>query len=290
MLTQKTLVTEGWNDYELIDSGGGKKLERFASVVLDRPETQALWHPLRPETWKSAHARFVHTDGKGMWSGRAEVPQDWDVSWHDMVLGLSQTNFKHIGVFPEQAANWGWIQERVRVIATGGVPKVLNLFGYTGAASIVAALAGAHVTHVDASKQSLDWAHENARLSGVSEDSIRYIPDDVLKFAAREVRRGNRYDGIILDPPAFGRGYKGEVWKIEEDLPKLTTILKELLTEKAGTFFLMNGYAAGYSPIVYKQLIEGVFGDVNGEYGELIIRESHTDRAIPTGIYTRFIV
>lgn len=167
------------------------------------------------------------------------------------------------------------------------MPQVLNLFGYTGIASLVAVQAGAFVTHVDASKQSLDWAHENARLSGVAEDAIRWILDDALSFAKREARRGARYDGIILDPPAFGRGAKGEVWRIEEDFPTLLESLKTIFSEKAGSFFLLNGYAAGYASRSFAQAVEDIFPNSNGESGELHIQES-SGRIIPAGIYVRF--
>jgi 23S rRNA (cytosine1962-C5)-methyltransferase len=166
---------------------------------------------------------------------------------------------------------------------------VLNLFGYTGIATLAAAHPGASVTHVDASKQSLDWAHENARLSGIPEDKIRWIPDDALAFVKREARRGAKYDGIILDPPAFGRGAKGEVWKIEEDFPALLEALKEIFSDKPGSFFLINGYAAGYAPRSFAQAVESVFGEVAGESGELHIKESTSERAVPAGIYVRFV-
>jgi len=167
--------------------------------------------------------------------------------------------------------------------------KVLNLFGYTGAATIAAARCGAFVTHVDASKQSLDWAHENANLSEIGEDKIRWILDDALTFTKREARREAKYDGIILDPPAFGRGAKGEVWKIEENLQTLLASIKEILSDKSGSFFLLNGYAAGYAPRSFAQAVESVFGEVSGESGELHIKESPTNRVIPAGIYVRFV-
>lgn len=294
MLQQHELITAAWQDYELIDSGEDKKLERFGTVLLDRPDTQALWRPGDTDVWNSAHARYIHTDGKGLWHTKSSTPNEWNITWQNATFKLSKTNFKHIGIFPEQAANWEWIKEK---ISKSESPKILNLFGYTGAASIVAALAGAHVTHVDASKQSLDWAHDNARLSNVPETSIRYIPDDAMKFAARDVRRGAKYEGIILDPPAFGRGLKGEVWKIEEHIIELLQLMKQLLSDAPGSFFLLNGYAAGYSATSFKQLVESVFGDVSGEYGELHIAESKTvystslgqARTLPTGIYVRFV-
>ncbi len=278
------LTAESWADYELIDSGENMKLERFGSVVVARPETQALWKKGQPELWSSAHAVFAFRDKKGSWDMLKSAPESWPVTWQSATCSARLTTFKHTGIFPEQAPNWEWLARVVKPEM-----QMLNLFGYTGMATVVAAKAGAHVTHVDASKQSLDWAHENARLSGVGEESIRWILDDALAFAKREARRGAQYDGIILDPPAFGRGAKGEVWKIEEDLPALLDTLKPLLAESAGSFFLINGYAAGYSPRSFAQAVESTFGSVHGEAGELFIKESATDRVIPAGIYVRFV-
>lgn len=296
------LHAQPWSDYELLDSGDGMKLERFGDVVVARPETQALWSKLRPELWKTAHAEFAFHEKKGEWRMKKSVPESWQLSWNAARLLARLTSFKHTGLFPEQAPNWQWISERCRDVVrpmsdvgrdvgrtTSHMPQMLNLFGYTGAASIVAAHVGAFVTHVDASKQSLDWAHENARLSGIGEDSIRWMLDDALAFAKREVRRGATYDGIILDPPAFGRGAKGEVWKIEEDLPALLSALKELLSDKPGSFFLLNGYAAGYAPRSFAQAVESAFDETAGECGELLIRESASERVVPAGIYVRFV-
>ena len=178
---------------------------------------------------------------------RLPSAESWPLSWRDVKFTARLTSFKHTGIFPEQAANWEWLDTAIKSEQGETSLKVLNLFGYTGVASIVAAKAGATVTHIDASKQSLDWAHDNARLSGIVEGQIKYLFEDAAGFAKREVRRGNKYDGIILDPPAFGRGAKGEVWKIEEDLQKLITTTKELLSEKPGSFYLLNGYVAGYT-------------------------------------------
>lgn len=280
------LVSLPWSDYELLDSGDNMKLERFGTVVVARPETQALWKKQKPELWKAAHAEFAFQDKKGGWRMKKSIPESWELSWHGARLSARLTGFKHTGIFPEQAPNWEWLKEKVSRLEK---PKMLNLFGYTGIASIVAAQAGAFVTHVDASKQSLNWAHENARLSGVGEDAIRWILDDALAFVKREARRGAKYDGIILDPPAFGRGAKGEVWKIEEDLPALLEVLKEILSEKPGSFFLVNGYAAGYAPRSFAQAVESTFGETAGECGELYIKESASERVIPAGIYVRFV-
>jgi 23S rRNA (cytosine1962-C5)-methyltransferase len=291
------LISLPWSDYELLDSGDSMKLERFGTVVVARPETQALWQKMHPEIWETAHAEFAFHEKKGLWNMRKSVSESWELSWNALRFFVRLTSFKHMGVFPEQTQNWQWLDTHVRDVlrptsdvgrSTSYIPKVLNLFGYTGIASLVAAQAGASVTHVDASKQSLDWAHKNAQLSHIPEDAIRWILDDALAYVKREVRRGAKYDGIILDPPAFGRGAKGEVWKIEEDLSQLLHALKELLSEKSGSFFLVNSYAAGYAPKSFAQAIESVFGETNGECGELYIKESSSERVVPAGIYVRF--
>ncbi len=303
-MERKDLTTTDWQDYELLDSGNGAKLERYGDVIVSRPETQAIWKPLRPELWNSAQAIFEWKDGKSKWQKKGTVPQSWPVAWRDITFTARLTSFKHTGIFPEQAANWEWIGELVQKLTKLSLvnpqvkpaeslakepPKVLNLFGYTGIASVVAAQAGAAVTHIDASKQSLDWAHDNARLSGIPEGQIKYLFEDAAAFAKREVRRGNKYDGIILDPPAFGRGAKGEVWKVEEQLQDLIATTKELLSDKPGSFYLLNGYAAGYNAQSFAQLVESIFGDVNGNFGDLSIQESDSNRVIPTGIYANFV-
>src|SRR3989344_255682 len=218
------------------------KLERWGEVITARPETQALWAKRHPEQWRDAHATFASDAGKGAWKKAPEAPDGWQMAWEDARIELRLTSFKHTGLFPEQAPNWSWSKERIA--ALGSEPSILNLFGYTGLASIIAAQAGAKVTHVDASKQTLDWAHENARLSGLAEDAIRWISDDAVAFTKREARRGAVYDGIILDPPAFGRGPSGEVWHIERDLPTLLPLLKDLLAKTPRAFFIMSGYSA----------------------------------------------
>ncbi|MBM3272010.1 hypothetical protein FJY94_01855 [Candidatus Kaiserbacteria bacterium] len=287
MLSRDYLSIGEWKDYELIDSGEHMKLECFGDIVLARPETQAIWEKQKPEVWGDADASFSFGEGgKGKWNKKPDMPEEWQIGWEDARFILKLTAFKHIGIFPEQASQWGWIREQTKKLEA---PKVLNLFGYTGAASVVAAQAGASVTHVDASKQSIQWAKENAEASGLSDDSIRWILDDALVFTKREVRREAKYDGIILDPPAFGRGPKGEVWHIEESLPELMAALKELLSDKSGAFLILNGYAAGYTPQSFKQLVEGSFGDVSGQFGELQLPESSTTRHISSGIYTRFV-
>jgi 23S rRNA (cytosine1962-C5)-methyltransferase len=302
------LSTDGWTDYELLDSGDNKKLERFGAFVLIRPETQAIWKPLRPELWKTAKAEFHFDGGKGSWrvkSGGGSLPETWDIAWGDEAgkidarFSLRLTSFKHTGVFPEQAPNWEWTVERVKALTKRGgqggeKPKVLNLFGYTGIASIVAAKHGALVTHLDASKQSNTWAKENAAISEVSPDTLRYITDDALRFVEREIRRGSLYDGVILDPPAFGRGPDGEVWHIEEDIVPLLDAVQKIFSQKPGSFFLLNGYAAGYAPQSLLQAVESSFPEIAskkiiGEFGELRVNEKGSGRAVPSGIYVRFV-
>ena len=289
-MERKDLTTNGWQDYELLDSGDGMKLERYGDVIVARPETQAIWKPLHPEPWAKAQATFEWKEGKSTWKSNFQIPESWPLSWRDVKFTARLTSFKHTGIFPEQAPNWEWLSEAIKTQRGETSPKILNLFGYTGIASVVAAKAGAAVTHIDASKQSLDWAHDNARLSDITEGQIKYLFEDAARFAEREVRRGNKYDGIILDPPAFGRGAKGEVWKIEENLQDLIATTKELLSEKPGSFYLLNGYAAGYNARSFAQLIGSIFGDVNGNYGDLNIKESNSDRVISAGIYTNFIL
>lgn len=308
-MKNENLIARAWNGYELLDSGENMKLERYGDVLIARPETQALWQKRKPQLWNDAQAEFSWSENKGSWRIEGTIPDPWVVSWEDVSFIARLTSFKHTGIFPEQAPNWRWSAERIAaLLASRGTageagiekPRVLNLFGYTGIATIVAAKAGALVTHADASKQSVAWARENARASGLPEDAIRWIVEDALAFAKREVRRGSKYDGIILDPPAFGRGAKGEVWHIEEQLPELMAALHELLSDSSGSFFLMNGYAAGYAPESFKQLAEDSFGiasgaasantpdSAHGEYGELQIAESGSDRIVPSGIYVRF--
>jgi 23S rRNA (cytosine1962-C5)-methyltransferase len=280
------LIAKPWPDYELLDSGDNKKLERYGSYIVNRPETQSLWKPRYPAEWKKANAEFVFLDGKGVWK-RKDASENWSISWRDVHFQIKTNTFKHTGIFPEQAANWEWLEEKISALKD---PHVLNLFGYTGIASSVAAKRGAKVTHVDASRQSNTWAQINAKLSGIPNGQIRYILDDALKFAMREARRGAAYEGIILDPPAFGHGPKNEIWRIEEDLPALLETLGKILSPKPGSFFLLNGYAAGYSPKSFRQVVEDFFPTANMEYGELHIPESRTKRVISAGIYVRFTI
>lgn len=284
-MKNQNLIIKPWADYEILDSGNNRKLERWGGHVVVRPETQAIWEPRHPELWVDARAEFNFVGSKGVWRNKG-VPASWELSWRDARFSARLGSFKHLGIFPEQVANWEWIEKKVKDL---NKPKVLNLFGYTGIASIVAAKASAEVTHLDASKQSNVWAKENAELSGVAENGIRYLLDDATKFVSREARRGAEYDGIILDPPAFGRGPANEVWRIEEHLQRLLKDTEKIFSKKPGSFFLLNGYAAGYSAVAFSQVVTDVFPDAQGEFGELQIEESKSDRVIPSGIYVRFV-
>lgn len=279
------IKTKGWSDYELIDSGENQKLEKFGGVLLYRPETEAVWEKKTPDIWKDSKAFFKWSAGKGSWVHKKEFGKSWQMKWNNISIILKLTAFKHLGIFPEQEANWVWLKESVSKLKE---PEVLNLFAYTGISSLVMAEAGAKVTHVDASKQSITWSEENRNASKIDKNKIRYILDDALVFVKREVRRGKKYDGIVLDPPAFGRGAKGEVWKIEESLSPLMKSLKELLKDDKGSFFLLNGYSAGYSPESFKQLVQSYFEAPQMEYGEMHIEEKASGRVVPAGIYTRF--
>lgn len=285
-MTERHLSIEDFEGYELLDSGDHMKLERFGAYTFSRPDTQAIWKKQKPELWNKVDGVFASETGKGSWKMDTEVPPSWEVSYKDTAFIAKLGNFKHTGIFPEQEPNWSWSMKQIESLKS---PEVLNLFGYTGAASIIAARAGAKVTHVDSSKASVNWCKENAARAGLSDDSIRYIFEDARGFAKREVRRGAKYNGIILDPPAFGRGAKDEVWKIEEDMIPLMETLKELMSSEPGSFFLINGYAAGYAPQSFAQLVQSVFPSADIEYGELRLPEKETGRSISEGIYARFV-
>jgi len=283
------IVSLGWPDYSLLDSGNLKKLERVGGYKIIRPEPQAIWKPRRSNLWEGASAEFAFASEKGIWKNK-KLPPKWEICFEDIKFFCKTNSFKHIGFFPEQAPNWKWISKMAAALPSA---KVLNLFGYSGIASIAAAKAGAFVAHIDSSSQANDWCKENIFLSGLkNENRIRVLLDDALKFSKRELKRGNFYDGIILDPPAFGRGKRGEVWRIERDLPVLLEILFKLLRKRKNSFFLLNSYAAGYSPESLKQLVESFIGGEEDkiffEFGEMQIKEFDSERVLPSGVYSRF--
>jgi 23S rRNA (cytosine1962-C5)-methyltransferase len=282
--------TQGWADYALLDSGHGRKLERYGPYRVVRPEPQCLWAPRLPqEAWDQADAVFDPTDEEdaGRWRYRDKPRETWPLAWGEARFNGRFTAFRHLAFFPEQAANWAWLDQRVR--AHAGQPKVLNLFGYTGVASLVCAAAGAAVTHVDASKKAIGWARENAALSGLEDRPIRWICEDARRYVQREARRSSRYDGIILDPPKYGRGPTGEVWRLFEDLPEMAALCAELLSGEA-SFLVLNAYAARISGAALAGLLaeklEGRGGRI--EWGELALVEQAGDRQIGLSFYARW--
>ena len=280
-------ITYSEEGYELIDSGDEEKLERFGSIVLRRPDPQALWSKMKgEEVWQTADATFISAKTGGSWQ-KGETPEKWNATIAGVSCELSFSQFKHIGIFPEQSPNWKWIRE---VIQKSGRPvKVLNLFGYTGGATVACLQAGASVTHIDASKTAVTSARRNSELSGVVDKPVRWMLDDVRKFVEREIRRGEVYDAIIMDPPAFGHGAKKELWNIERDLLPLIELTKKILSPEP-LFYILNGYASGYSAIAYKQCIDWLTLVYGGavEYGELLIEEKGTGRFLPAGITARW--
>jgi 23S rRNA (cytosine1962-C5)-methyltransferase len=282
--------TLGWADYALLDSGHGRKLERYGRYTVVRPEPQCMWSPRLPATaWEEADAVFDPTDEEdaGRWRFQDRPKESWPLAWRDVRFLGRFTAFRHLAFFPEQAANWAWLDEQVR--AAGGQPKVLNLFGYTGVASLAMAAAGAAVTHVDASKKAVAWARENAELSGLAERPIRWITEDARKYVQREVRRGSRYDGIILDPPKYGRGPGGEVWRLFEDLPELAGLCAELLSDDSD-FLVLNAYAERISGAALSGLLAEKLAGRGGqiEWGELALVEDAGDREIGMSFYARW--
>ncbi len=280
----QTLINTGWDDYEFLDSGNGQKFERFGIYKLIRPEPQCLWSPSLPKTaWEKADAVFTRiSEDKGTW--KTNMPDKWEMRYKDISFFCKLTPFKHTGVFPEQSIHWDWIQNLI--IKAKKEINVLNLFGYTGIASLIAAATGAKVTHIDASYPAIGWGRENQTLSGLPDKPIKWILDDVMKFVTREIKRGVRYDGIIMDPPKYGHGPKGERWHFEHDFPKLIDICKELLTPYP-LFLLVNAYAISSSSIMLQNVLSEKLADLQGnvESGELLLQESISKRLLSTGIY-----
>lgn len=244
---------ENWKDYEVLDTGNGEKLERWGDYLLVRPDPQVIWNsPRRHPGWSKKNGHYHRSSkGGGEWEF-FNLPQEWSIHYRDLTFRLKPFSFKHTGLFPEQAVNWDWFSDIIR--KSGRPLKVLNLFAYTGGATLSAAKAGASVTHVDASKGMVSWAKENAAASGLSDAPIRWLVDDCVKFVEREIRRGNHYDAIIMDPPSYGRGPKGEIWKIEESIHPLVKLCAQLLVDRP-LFFLINSYTTGLQPAVLSYLI-----------------------------------
>jgi len=285
----KILSAQNWDDYQLIDSGDGRRLEKFGKYTLDRPDPEALWKPSLPDTdWTKAEAVFIKSKtDRGTWTKYKNIPEKWEMKYKRLKFWVKLTPFKHTGVFPEQSVQWDWIIENIK--AANRPISVLNLFAYSGISSLAAATAGAVVTHVDSSKPSVTWARENRDLSALPESSIRWIVDDAVKFTAREIRRGKTYDGIILDPPVYGHGPNGEVWDFTSHIDGLLENCRQLLS-KTPLFVLFNAYAVSHSSLSLKNILEDKMKDYSGtvDCGELTLIEESRKRELSTGIFARW--
>ncbi|MCL5435025.1 MAG: class I SAM-dependent methyltransferase [Patescibacteria group bacterium] len=282
------LPAKGFPDYELIDSGNGQRLERFGKYILVRPDPQIIWKPKKDNVfWEKADAFYVQNGNKGSWDNKGKVPQKWLLNYKNLSFFCKLTPFKHTGVFPEQSLHWDFMEEKLRSFS--GQPNVLNLFGYTGIASLVCAASGAKVTHVDASKSSISWARENQDASGLLQKPIRWIMDDVIKFVGREVKRNVRYDVIIMDPPIYGHGPEGEKWDFNQSFPKLMELCKNVLSANP-LFIIVNAYAISSSSIMLDNVLKDYLSSFGGnfEYGELALQETEGARLLSTGIFARW--
>lgn len=289
-------LADQWNDYEVIDCSKGEKLERWGDYLLVRPDPQVIWDtPKKEKGWRKMNGHYHRSSkGGGEWEF-FQLPKEWTIQYSlpinkKLTFHLKPFSFKHTGLFPEQAANWNWFSQLIAdAVSKGRQVKVLNLFAYTGGATLAAAAAGASVTHVDASKGMVTWAKENAISSGLKDAPIRWLVDDCVKFVEREIRRGNHYDAIIMDPPSYGRGPKGEIWKIEESVYPLIQLCSQILTDNP-LFFLINSYTTGLQPAVLSYMISTVLGTANGTVtaGEIGLPVSSNGLVLPCGASGRY--
>lgn len=286
-------IANGWQDYELLETGDGDRLERWGTHLLRRPDPQIIW-PVREAThprWNLADGHYFRSaSGGGQWQFQSQLPERWTIAYRELKFFIKPTNFKHTGLFPEQAANWDWMMNKIR--SAGRPIRVLNLFAYSGGATVAAAAAGAEVVHVDASKGMVQWAKENAELSGLAEAPVRYITDDVFKFVQREQRRGRQYDAIIMDPPSYGRGPNGETWKLEENLFPFLEFCMTIVSDQP-LFVLINSYTTGLSPTVLHHLLERTVGRKYPKRGfiscgEIGLPIAGSDIHLPCGILGRW--
>ena len=280
--------SDNWSEYQLLDANDGERLEKWGNYVLVRPDPQIIWKgEAKNKLWKNADGIYRRSSGGGGGWVKSKMPEQWTVSYGELTFRINPMGFKHTGLFPEQAANWDWFSG---LIKNADRPiKVLNLFAYTGGATMAAAKAGAQVVHVDASKGMVAMAKENAALCGLSDAPIRYIVDDCKKFVEREIRRGNKYDGIIMDPPSYGRGPNGEVWKLEDNVDELISLVSQVLSDEP-LFFLINSYTTGLSPMTMSYIVDLKVASKYGgktEAGELGLRVKETGLALPCGASTR---
>ncbi len=278
-------ATDNWKDYELIDCSDGERLERWGDIILIRPDPQIIWSSKKKNPlWKNAHARYHRSNkGGGHWEMYKKVPQSWSIRFKNLTFNVKPMGFKHTGVFPEQAVNWEWVQDRIK--AENRPLNILNLFGYTGCATLAAMDAGAKVCHVDASKGMVNWAKENAQSSKLADKPVRWLVDDCVKFVNREVRRGNKYDGIIMDPPSYGRGPGGEVWKIEEQIYSFIELCIKVMSDNP-SFLILNSYTTGLSPAVMEyllnvELVSRFGGKVSAD--EIGLKVTETGMCLPCG-------
>ena len=283
-------VANNWKDYEILDMANGEKLERWGNITLIRPDPQIIWKEKSfPEKWKNANAKYNRSNtGGGNWNFIKPLPKSWQIKYKDLTFNIKPMGFKHTGIFPEQAVNWDWMMNKIR--NSNREIKVLNLFAYTGGASVACLKAGASVCHVDSSKGMCEWAKENVASSGLRERPIRFLIDDVVKFVNREIRRGNKYDGIIMDPPSYGRGANGEVWKFEENIADLVELCMNVLSDKP-LFFLINSYTTGISSQVLENLLRiNIPKKAGGKFshGELGLPMTNSKLILPCGIYGRW--
>lgn len=282
------------SDYALLDSGEGERLERFGDYLLQRPAPQAFWRKRKPASfWEQRDARYERSSkGGGRWqdSPKKRLPEEWTTRIHDIDILIRPTGFGHVGVFPEQLDNLRFMQQRIRANRCEAPLRVMNLFAYTGLATMVCAKEGAEICHLDASKGVVDWAREIALANGLENEPIRWMVEDVQKFVKREIKRGHRYDALILDPPTFGRGNKGEVWKIERDIAELLLLVKQLLSDTPD-FVVMSTYSPKFTPMVLRNLLADAFDDLGGEgVGfEMLIEEADGKRAMPNGVTARWV-
>lgn len=293
-------IASNWKDYGILDMANGEKLERWNNIYLVRPDPQIIWNDKQyPEKWKQANARYNRSStGGGHWDYKKRLPDSWQIKYKNLTFNIKPMGFKHTGIFPEQAVNWDWMMDKIQneIKTTNREVKVLNLFAYTGGATVACLYAGASVCHVDSSKGMVAWAKENVVSSRLQERPVRYIVDDVVKFVQREIRRGNKYDAIIMDPPSYGRGANGEVWNFEENLPMLIEICMQVLSDNP-LFFLINSYTTGTSSMVLENLLkmnmrkkygkradDGIF-----ENGEVGLPMTDSDFILPCGIYSKWV-
>ena len=283
-------IAKDWEDYKILDMANGKKLERWGNVVLSRPDPQIVWkNESYPEEWKKANAIYSRSKtGGGSWEYKKKLPAAWQIKYKDLTFNIKPMGFKHTGLFPEQAVNWDWMRSKIK--KANREIKVLNLFAYTGGATVACLASGASVCHVDSSKGMVTWAKENVTSSGLSKKPVRYIVDDVVKFVNREIRRGNKYDAIIMDPPSYGRGANGEVWQFENNIYELVELCTKVLSDKP-LFFLINSYTTGISSTVLANILNlTVSKKFKGkvESGEIGLPMEKSSLVLPAGIFGRW--